>query len=97
VWTIVPKLNELIQLYTKLVSLAMGEQIFPTHFASLVRGHAAEHATERSLNSSGDLVMRLARGDAVDKGALFVAVCERKIVRETTIGCKLPGAGSGVR
>jgi len=75
----------------------MREKIFPTDFAMLVCSHATQHATKSSFNSGGELIVWLCRGDAIDEGALLVAIGEGKIIREAAVGCESSGAGNGIR
>ena len=85
--------GELIEIHSQLVGFAVGEEVFPGHFMSLVAGHAAEHAAQRGLDSGGDLVVRLAGGDAFDEGALLVAVGEFRLSLKLPLAANFAGRG----
>jgi len=73
----------------------MEKQFFPDDFRLFQSRHAAEHAAQCGFNTSGNLVMCRAIGDAVDESALLVAIGKLQIVEETAVGRELPGTGNG--
>src|ERR1700691_1186633 len=66
--------GELLEIHIQLVGLAVGEKLVPGHFALLISGHTAKHAAQSRLHTRGDLVVRLAGGDALDESALLIPV-----------------------
>src|SRR5208282_2147025 len=72
----------------------MEKQFFPGDLRLFQSRHAAEHATQCGFNTSGNLVMCRAIGDAVDESALLVAIGKLQIVEETAVGRELPRSRS---
>ena len=88
--------GELLQIHAQLVGLSMSQQLIPGHFAPGVPSHAAEHAAQCGFDPCGDLVVRLAGGDAVDEGALLIPVGKREVVGKAAVGGELGGTGGCV-
>ena len=63
----------------------MREKLIPCDLALLVSGHAPQHATQCSLSAGGNLVVRVPRCNAVDEGAVFLAIGKLEIVRECSV------------
>ena len=82
-------LGELIHAEPELVALSMRQQFLPGYFAARQPSHASHHAAQRRLHARGNLVVTLARGDALYEGPLLVAIGERQVVIESPIGSKL--------
>jgi hypothetical protein len=87
--------SELVEIHAQLVGFTVEEKVFPSDLALLVASHAAEHAAKRSLDTCTNLIVRTARGDAFDEGAIFISVGEGEVVRKAAIDGKLAGASGG--
>jgi len=70
----------------------MCQQFIPSNFALRKSGHAPQHAAQRRLDAGSDLVVAITRRDAVDKGALLVAIGKGQVIAECAVGRKLARA-----
>src|SRR6185437_4219180 len=87
--------GELFEAESEFVVFAVLEEFFPGHFRFSEPRHASKHATERSLDPFGDLVVGGSGHDAGDERPFFFTVGMCQVVSEVAVGRELSRTGSG--